>query len=79
MVGKQIIIWLDGGQTLKFVGVKNVTIHANELTFEYHGVSTGVSSKARFKVDKLLGWAQSVYEYKWTDGGMAYDPQIGGK
>lgn len=69
MVGKQLIIWLENGQTLKFVGVEDFTIHANMIGFTYYGVSTGVQSKGRFKLDMILGYSLSVHEHKFDSHG----------
>lgn len=69
MVGKQLIIWLESGQTLKFVGVEGFTIHANMIEFTYYGVSTGIESKGRFKLGMILGYSLSLHEHKFDHVG----------
>lgn len=65
MVGKQLIIWLEGGQTLKFIEVKDFNIFGDEIDFEYYGLSTGIRSKGRFKLDKIIGYSLSTHEHKF--------------
>ncbi len=62
---KQIVIWgkafgMEGKDTLIFKNcteVETSATHGGSLSFVYEGKSTGVKSKAIFKISDIAGWA----------------------
>lgn len=54
---KSLIIWLNGGQTMKFEKVENLENNDSELKFDYFGVSTRVKRSAVFNQINIAGFA----------------------
>ncbi|MBT9262339.1 hypothetical protein [Lacticaseibacillus paracasei] len=64
---KSLIIWVpsySSFDTMKFNDVSQLKETADDVSFNYNGLSTREKRKAIFQKSKLIGWALSTEDEK---------------